>query len=207
MPNTVYINNQLNQNLDIYTFTVPSGASVSNPETMYPIYTKVGTVNANDPKATYIPSADNPLENLSFAIQTTGLPVCNAVTNILGDTNIVIGTDAITNAQAAFGFYQSYKGSPYSPAALQINGIILDNTDLTQQQSLLNAWFKTNNYPFDYGLFHPYPTGPKTMDVHSQAHIIAIAHRILSPPLKLYCPNNSLAKLYLTPMDQSHTNL
>ena len=151
--NTVYINNQLNQNLDIYTFTVPSAASASDPQTMYPIYTKVSTVNANDPNATYIPSADNPLENLSFALQTNGMPVFNTVTNLLGNTNVVISADAVTTAQAAFSFYQSYKGSPYSPTSLQINGIILNNPDLTQQQNLLNAWFTSNKYPFNYGLF------------------------------------------------------
>ncbi|MTI29193.1 hypothetical protein, partial [Xanthovirga aplysinae] len=62
--NVVNISNQLNQALDIFTFTVPSDASASDLNSMYPLYSKVGTVSANDPNGLYTPDPDNPLENL-----------------------------------------------------------------------------------------------------------------------------------------------
>ncbi|MBU6953463.1 hypothetical protein [Hahella sp. HN01] len=148
--NVVNIDNQYSEALDIYTFTVPSGASADSPSTMYPVYTKVDSVAANS-KKTYTPS--NPLENLSFARQSDGMPLLNQVTNILGDTNVTITADDLTSAQKAFAFYQAYKGSPYSPNALAVNDIILNNSDLTQQNQKLNQWFSDNNVGFDYNTF------------------------------------------------------
>ena len=37
-------------------------------------------------------------------------------------------------ALAAFAFYKSYKALPYSPNALQVNNIIIDNKTLMQQR-------------------------------------------------------------------------
>ena len=146
----VHVNNQLDIALDIYTFTVPSGATTSNPETMYPVYTKVGSAAANT-TSTYNPS--EPLEKLAFVKQDTGMPVAEAVTNLLAESTVTITKDAPQTAQAALNFYTHYLGSPYSPQSLQFNDIILTQTDLTKQQDALNAWFKKNGMTFDYGLF------------------------------------------------------
>ena len=148
----VNVINQFNEDLNIYTFTVPSGATTNDPSTMYPIYTLVGSAPANQ-TTVYTPPASEPLQYLNFARVSDGQPLASTVTNILNDSTITITSGDLTKSQTAFAFYQAYVGSPYSPTSLQINEIILNVTDLTQQKQQLNTWFQSNNAGFDYSNF------------------------------------------------------
>src|SRR4051812_44226035 len=97
--NVVNVDNQFGQALDIYSFTVPQGASASDPSTLYPLYTKVGSAPANA-KSVYTPT--QALEDLTFVLVATGQPVATVVTNILSDTDITITAADLTRSQAAF---------------------------------------------------------------------------------------------------------
>ena len=142
--------NQTGQDLDIYRFAVPQGASAANPATLYPTYTKVGSA-ARNATTHYTPS--EPIEDLAFALVTTGQPVATVVTDQVGQTTVTITNASVTSGQKAFSFLQAYWGSPYSPASLALNDIVLTSTDLTQQQQQVNAWLTTNTDGFDYDLF------------------------------------------------------
>jgi len=84
---------------------------------------------------------------------TTGQPVATVVTDQVGQTTVTITNASVTSGQKAFSFLQAYWGSPYSPASLALNDIVLTSTDLTQQQQQVNAWLSTNTDGFDYDLF------------------------------------------------------
>jgi len=156
------INNQFDQNLDIFSYQIPSGASASNPSTLYPTYTKVGSVPAHSQQK-YTPT-DSP-ECLEFARQSDGFPLASIVTSgsaaasAVGATNVSAGSSVtITSANeqvanAALAFYKSYKALPYSPNALQVNNIIINAQNLLQQQGLLDKWFSDNNTGFNYSNF------------------------------------------------------
>src|ERR1039457_276062 len=133
MPSSpLLIDNQYDQALDIFSFEIPSGASASNPSSLYPTYTKIGSVPANKQQ----PFAVAPrLQYLEFARQSDGLPLASI---ILDGSATAPGPTAVTTAGqtltinstnekaaiAAFAFYKSYKALPYSPNALQVNNII-----------------------------------------------------------------------------------
>ena len=103
------------------------------------------------------------MEYLEFARQSDGLPLASIVTGgsvppqasalatISG--TIIISSANETAANAAFAFYKSYKALPYSPNALQVNNIIINNQNLMQQKVLLNKWFADNKTGFDYSNF------------------------------------------------------
>ena len=162
MPSSpLLIDNQYDQALDIFSYEIPSGASASNPSSLYPTYTKIGSVPAN----TQQPFAVAPrLQYLEFARQSDGLPLASI---ILDGSATAPGPTAVTTAGqtltinstnekaalAAFAFYKSYKALPYSPNALQVNNIIIDNKTLMQQEDLLNTWFAANKTGFDYSNF------------------------------------------------------
>src|SRR5687768_5769097 len=102
--NLVHIDNKYNQRLDIYSYEVPAKATASDPNTLYPIYSKVGSIPANT-KQDYTP--EKSLVYLSFVRQSDGFPLKSAVTNILTDTNVTISNSDETAATAAFAFYKS----------------------------------------------------------------------------------------------------
>ena len=84
---------------------------------------------------------------------TTGQPVATGVTGLPGETTVTVTNDNVTSGQKAFSFLQAYWGSPYSPASLALNDIVLTSTDLTQQRQQVDAWLTANHEGFDYALF------------------------------------------------------
>jgi hypothetical protein len=140
--------NQYSQALDIFLYDIPSGASPSNPSSLYPTYTKVGSVPAQTTQ-TYQPT--QPVEYLEFARQSDGMPLASIITggsappgpSAVGNTSgatVIISLANEKAANAAFAFYKSYKALPYSPNALQVNNVLINNQNLMQQKDLLNKW-------------------------------------------------------------------
>ncbi len=142
----VTITNQTNDTVQICKFELPAGASADNTDTLYPVLTPIDTVAPNSVKQ-YTPSEST--EYLTFTRQSDMMPYSAITTKIISPSSVTITPDDLTKTAAAFDFYKSYKGSPYSPDSLAVTDIILNNAVL-QQKTLLNNLFTSNKYSFDY---------------------------------------------------------
>ena len=197
----VSVVNQTRNDLDIYTFTVPQGASAANPDTLYPSYTKVGTA-ARNATTRYTPS--EPLEDLAFTLVDTGQPVATAVTNLLGSTTVTITDADVTSSEKAFAFLKDFWGSPYSPVSLAFTDIIMNATDLTQEQQQVDAWLTANKEGFSYALFSAVMYWAEN-DIRAWGGPIGLTLYCYNPAppqplIPLVLPNTSTGKIELSPV-------
>lgn len=150
----VNINNTLDEELVVFTVTSAVsndsniGADDLTPDNLYPVYTKIGTVGANQKKSFQMTEI---ISKLAIGRSTDDFPITQYVTSLVSDKNdVTVTSEDLNKSNEAFSFYKTQKSTPYDPIVLQFNEIILDYDDVSVQEDKINQLFAENNMDTDY---------------------------------------------------------
>ena len=101
-------------------------------------------------------STSEPIARVVIARSSDQFPLKLAVVDAMNpptqSVTVAQADEAITDS--CWTFYQSFASQPFSPVALQFNDLILNNSDPSQLNTQVAAFFSQNGYPgCDFGTF------------------------------------------------------